>query len=151
MVASRKANDFSSDSERFARNASLRLFRVDVNKNESSNSQERMIIIRGPLENCVLACREIYRIMYDDAKNKNKTKYAPPTGHRHSSALSLAVKSSLKYSPITISSAASLAKAETSSTPSRMKQKPSQFTSLLCTRQCPPPRRLASRCPASMN
>ncbi|CAF4594400.1 unnamed protein product [Rotaria sp. Silwood2] len=46
--------------------------KIDVNKNESSNSQERMIIIRGQQENCIQACREILRIMYEDAKNKNK-------------------------------------------------------------------------------
>ncbi len=48
--------------------------RVDVNKNESTNSQERMIVIHGQQENCIQACREILRIMYEDAKNKNKTK-----------------------------------------------------------------------------
>ncbi|CAF4547620.1 unnamed protein product [Rotaria sp. Silwood1] len=47
--------------------------KIDVNKNESSNSQERMIIIRGQQENCIQACREILRIMYEDAKNKNKS------------------------------------------------------------------------------
>jgi hypothetical protein len=52
----------------------LQSFRVDVNKNESTNSQERMIIIRGQQENCIQACREILRIMYEDAKNKNKAK-----------------------------------------------------------------------------
>jgi len=49
-------------------------FRVDVNKNESTNSQERMIVIHGQQENCIQACREILRIMYEDAKNKNKPK-----------------------------------------------------------------------------
>ena len=48
--------------------------RVDVNKNESSNTQERMIVIGGQPDNCVQACREVLRIMYDDAQNKNKTK-----------------------------------------------------------------------------
>ncbi|CAF0833533.1 unnamed protein product [Adineta steineri] len=47
--------------------------KVDVNKNESSTSQERIIIIRGQQENCIQACREIFRIMYEDAKNKNRT------------------------------------------------------------------------------
>ncbi|CAF1161516.1 unnamed protein product [Adineta ricciae] len=47
--------------------------KVDVNKSESSNSQERMIVIRGQQENCIQACREVYRIMYEDSKNKNKT------------------------------------------------------------------------------
>ncbi|UJR10444.1 hypothetical protein I4U23_014648 [Adineta vaga] len=47
--------------------------KVDVNKSESINSQERMIVIRGQQENCIQACREIYQIMYEDAKNKNKT------------------------------------------------------------------------------
>jgi len=45
-----------------------------VNKNEATNNQERMIIIRGPQENCIQACREIFRIMHEDSKNKNKTK-----------------------------------------------------------------------------
>ncbi len=48
--------------------------RVDVNKNEATNNQERMIIIRGQQENCIQACREIFRIMHEDSKNKNKTK-----------------------------------------------------------------------------
>ena len=48
--------------------------RVDVNKNESSNSQERVIVIRGQQENCSQACREVLRIMYEDAQNKNKAK-----------------------------------------------------------------------------
>ncbi|CAF1600408.1 unnamed protein product [Rotaria magnacalcarata] len=47
--------------------------KIDVNKNEASNNQERIIIIRGQQENCIQACREILRIMYEDAKNKNKT------------------------------------------------------------------------------
>jgi len=47
--------------------------KVDVNKNESTNSQERMIVIHGQQENCIQACREILRIIYDDAKNKNKS------------------------------------------------------------------------------
>ena len=47
--------------------------RVDVNRSESANSQERVIVIRGQLENCTQACREILRIMYEDAKTKNKT------------------------------------------------------------------------------
>ena len=47
-----------------------------MNKSESSNSQERMIVIRGQQENCIQACREVYRIMYEDSKNKNKTKYS---------------------------------------------------------------------------
>ncbi len=46
-----------------------------MNKNESINSQERMIVIHGQQENCIQACREILRIMYEDAKNKNKPKY----------------------------------------------------------------------------
>lgn len=46
-----------------------------MNKNESTNSQERMIVIHGQQENCIQACREILRIIYDDAKNKNKSKY----------------------------------------------------------------------------
>lgn len=48
--------------------------KVDVNKNEATNSQERMIVIHGQQENCIQACREILRIMYEDAKNKNKSK-----------------------------------------------------------------------------
>jgi hypothetical protein len=51
------------------------IFRVDVNKNESFNTQERVISIRGHQENCIQACREVLRIMYEDAQNKNKTKY----------------------------------------------------------------------------
>ncbi|UJR35485.1 hypothetical protein I4U23_028240 [Adineta vaga] len=47
--------------------------KVDVNKNESTNTQERVIVIRGQQENCIQACREVLRIMYEDAKNKNKT------------------------------------------------------------------------------
>ncbi|CAF1124334.1 unnamed protein product [Rotaria sordida] len=47
--------------------------KIDVNKNESLHSQERMIIIRGQQDNCIQACREILRIMYEDAKNKNKS------------------------------------------------------------------------------
>jgi hypothetical protein len=33
-----------------------------------------MIVIHGQQENCIQACREILRIMYEDAKNKNKSK-----------------------------------------------------------------------------
>lgn len=47
--------------------------RVDVNRSESASSQERIIVIRGQAENCTQACREILRIMYEDAKTKNKT------------------------------------------------------------------------------
>ncbi|CAF4480056.1 unnamed protein product, partial [Rotaria magnacalcarata] len=36
--------------------------KIDVNKNEASNNQERIIIIRGQQENCIQACREILRI-----------------------------------------------------------------------------------------
>jgi hypothetical protein len=43
-------------------------------KIESLNTQERIISIRGHQENCIQACREILHIMYEDAKNKNKTK-----------------------------------------------------------------------------
>jgi hypothetical protein len=50
-----------------------RFCRVDVNKNESSNTPERVIVIRGEQENCIQACREVLRIMYEDAQNKNKT------------------------------------------------------------------------------
>ncbi|CAF0864069.1 unnamed protein product [Adineta ricciae] len=46
--------------------------KVDVNKNESTNTQERVIVIRGQQENCIQACREVLRIMYEDAQNKNK-------------------------------------------------------------------------------
>ena len=49
--------------------------RVDVNKNEPTNTQERVIVIRGQQENCIQACREVLRIMYEDAQNKNKAKY----------------------------------------------------------------------------
>lgn len=52
----------------------MRFCRVDVNKNEPSNNQERVIIIRGQPENCSQACREILRIMYQDAQSKNKSK-----------------------------------------------------------------------------
>jgi hypothetical protein len=52
----------------------MMVYRVDVNKNESSNTQERVIVIRGQQENCIQACREVLRIMYEDAKIKNKTK-----------------------------------------------------------------------------
>ncbi|CAF3385033.1 unnamed protein product [Rotaria sp. Silwood1] len=47
--------------------------KIDVNKNEPSNIQERVIAFRGQQENCIQACREILRIMYEDANNKNKT------------------------------------------------------------------------------
>ncbi|CAF1204566.1 unnamed protein product [Adineta steineri] len=46
--------------------------KVDVSKNESTNTQERVIVIRGQQENCIQACREVLRIMYEDAQNKNK-------------------------------------------------------------------------------
>ncbi len=52
----------------------MMICRVDVNKNESFNTQERVISIRGHQENCIQACREVLRIMYEDAQNKNKTK-----------------------------------------------------------------------------
>ena len=45
-----------------------------MNKNESTNTQERIIVIRGQQENCIQACQEVLRIMYEDAKNKNKSK-----------------------------------------------------------------------------
>jgi hypothetical protein len=45
----------------------MMVYRVDVNKNESSNTQERVIVIRGQQENCIQACREVLRIMYEDA------------------------------------------------------------------------------------
>jgi len=45
-----------------------------VDKVESSNSPERVVSIRGLQENCIHACREILRIMYEDAQNKNKSK-----------------------------------------------------------------------------
>lgn len=48
--------------------------RIDVNKNEPSNTQERVICFRGQQENCIQACREVLRIMHEDAKNKNKTR-----------------------------------------------------------------------------
>lgn len=48
--------------------------RVDVNKNEPSNIQERVIEFRGQQDNCIQACREVLHIVYEDAKNKNKTK-----------------------------------------------------------------------------
>jgi len=47
--------------------------KVDVDKVESSNSPERVVSIRGLQENCIHACREILRIMYEDAQNKNKS------------------------------------------------------------------------------
>ena len=53
---------------------SIGICRVDVNKTESTHSQERIIVIHGQQENCIQACREILRIMYEDAKNKNKIK-----------------------------------------------------------------------------
>ena len=52
----------------------LSFSRIDVNKNESSNGQERMIVIRGETDNCIKACHEILRIMHDDTKMKNRTK-----------------------------------------------------------------------------
>lgn len=58
----------------FFRLRTIRICRVDVNKTESSHSQERIIVIHGQQENCIQACREILRIMCEDAKNKNKTK-----------------------------------------------------------------------------
>lgn len=45
-----------------------------MNKNEPLNTQERVISIRGHQENCIQACREVFRIMYEDAQVKNKTK-----------------------------------------------------------------------------
>ncbi|CAF4054425.1 unnamed protein product, partial [Rotaria sp. Silwood2] len=47
--------------------------KIDVNKNEPSNIQERVIAFRGQQENCTQACREVLRIMYEDAKTKTKT------------------------------------------------------------------------------
>ncbi|CAF0820324.1 unnamed protein product [Didymodactylos carnosus] len=51
--------------------------KVDVNKTESASnsthSQERVIIIRGQQDNCVEACHEILKIMYDDAQIKNRS------------------------------------------------------------------------------
>lgn len=47
--------------------------RVDINKSTSSLDKERVIVIQGQMDNCVQACREILRIMYADAKAKNKT------------------------------------------------------------------------------
>lgn len=52
----------------------MMIFRIDVNKNDASNTQERVISIRGQPENCIKACRDVLRIMYEDAQNKNKTK-----------------------------------------------------------------------------
>ncbi|CAF4657594.1 unnamed protein product [Rotaria socialis] len=48
--------------------------KIDVNKNEASNIQERVIAFRGQQENCVQACREVLGIMHEDATSKNKTK-----------------------------------------------------------------------------
>lgn len=47
--------------------------KVDINKSTSSLDKERVIVIQGQMDNCVQACREILRIMYADAKAKNKT------------------------------------------------------------------------------
>ncbi len=43
-----------------------------MNKNEATNTQERVIVIRGQQENCIQACREVLRIMHEDAQHKNK-------------------------------------------------------------------------------
>lgn len=45
-----------------------------MNKSEPSNAQERVISVRGQQENCIQASGEILRIMYEDARSKNKTK-----------------------------------------------------------------------------
>lgn len=47
--------------------------KIDVNKNGSAISHERVIVIRGQPDSCVQACREILKIMNADAKSKNKT------------------------------------------------------------------------------
>lgn len=57
-----------------------------MNKTDSANVQERVISIRGQADSCIKACREILRIMYEDAQNKNKTKYEiDPMENFHSS------------------------------------------------------------------
>lgn len=47
--------------------------KIDVNKNGSGISHERVIVIRGQPDSCIQACREILKIMNTDAKSKNKT------------------------------------------------------------------------------